>query len=572
MNDFLLHIGWLTLSMSLVMLLVLLFNKIFGKRFSAKSRYIVWTVVVLSLCIGIGLFKLPSLFTVEVSMPSFIEETAAVSEQPPLHDEMEAPISVTPSTVLPTNPDTNTNPNDVSSDNHANDPSPALPQTSEKEQFHIDVAFLIFVIWAIGAVLYFSFGMAVYLRTIRKFERKIKICDKKTEGLFRALCRRYKIKRIPNLFVCAEVGSPILYGYTEPTILLPDINLSPNALVGVLAHELTHYRRGDIWVKLVCLLTESLYWFNPIVHLATARCNAEMELSCDETVLAGLNEDVRRSYGNVMLDIAAHCSRKRSLLTTQFNPQKNAVKERIMNILDMTKKKQGRVIIAAALVLCIVAGTVIGCGITNNAESGDNPDDKQAENTDIIAYNELSDFLIDEQIAVYETAHEVFGLFVADPAGVETLHFDGSFSESDGSYTIGDFNYVAARGKYQSYPEFRELCLTAFTETYYDELNRTGTDSAAFMEIDGRLYYRDTALGGEFGHDTDEYPDTYELISRNDTEIRFNVVGYYKDSGGGDPIYTLSKYEQPITMILAEDGWRFSLFAETAHIPTGLSK
>ena len=34
-----------------------------------------------------------------------------------------------------------------------------------------------------------------------------------------------------------------------------------------------------------------------------------------------------------------------------------------MNILDMTKKYRGRGIIAAALVLCIVVGTVIGCAV-----------------------------------------------------------------------------------------------------------------------------------------------------------------------------------------------------------------
>ena len=71
-----------------------------------------------------------------------------------------------------------------------------------------------------------------------------------------------------------------------------------------------------------------------ILYIATARCNAAMELSCDESVLAGMAKDVRRSYGNVMLDIVKHCSQKGSILTTQFNPHKNAVKERIMNAPD----------------------------------------------------------------------------------------------------------------------------------------------------------------------------------------------------------------------------------------------
>ena len=41
MNGLLTHMALLTLSMSFIILLVLLFIKTFGNRFSAKSRYIV---------------------------------------------------------------------------------------------------------------------------------------------------------------------------------------------------------------------------------------------------------------------------------------------------------------------------------------------------------------------------------------------------------------------------------------------------------------------------------------------------------------------------------------------------
>ncbi len=378
MTEFLLHLGWLTLSISSVILLILLFNRIFGGKFSARSRYIVWTVVVLSLCIGAGLYRLPALFTVEVAVPSLLEEASAVPLNPPATTDTKPPVTNAPSTMIPTNPITpHTNHTTASDANDAppldatlpNEPQedivPAVPGISPKESFAVDIPTLIFGIWAFGAILYFSFNMAVYSRSTHRYARSKKICDAETGGLFRSLCRRYKIKRIPRLYVCAAVGSPVLYGYTKPTILLPDIKLSPNSLVGVLTHEVTHYRRGDIWVKLLCLLAESLYWFHPLVHVATARCNAEMELSCDEAVLAGMDEDVRRSYGNVMLEIVKHCARKRSTLTTQYSPHKNAVKERILNILDMTKKKYGWVMIAVTLVLCVVAGTIIGCDVKN---------------------------------------------------------------------------------------------------------------------------------------------------------------------------------------------------------------
>lgn len=110
MNGLLTHMALLTLSMSFIILLVLLFIKTFGNRFSAKSRYIVWTILVFSLCIGIGLYKLPSLFTIEVPMPSFVEKATT--------SETITPVVNAPSTVTPTNPlvqgtNNNTIPSDV---------------------------------------------------------------------------------------------------------------------------------------------------------------------------------------------------------------------------------------------------------------------------------------------------------------------------------------------------------------------------------------------------------------------------------------------------------------------------
>ncbi len=580
MSDFILHIGWLTLSMSLVILVVLLFNRFFGKRFLARSRYTVWILVVLSLCIGMGLFKIPSLFTFEVSMPSFNEKSLDVSKQPPIPDEVQPPISNTHSAGISTNPiapntsqNVNTELNTVQPNEKQEGTVPTVSGNPEKEPVQIYITAIIFVFWITGTVFYLAINLAVYIRSAHKYARTKKICSAETDDLFRVMCRRYKIKRIPRIYVCSEVGSPVLYGYTKPTILIPEIELTKNSLVGVLAHELTHYRRGDIWIKFVCLLTESMYWFNPLVYIATKRCNAEMELSCDETVLVGMNEDVRRSYGSVMLDIVEHCSCKRNQLTTQFNPHKNAVKERLMNILDMTKKKHGRVIIAATLVLCIVAGTFIGCAVKENNGKIEGTVNTIKSPT---AYNNLSDFLGDEQIAVYETASILYPMFQGMPTEIDNLHLsllgadadsiiaylaDLSSSTQRESYTTEHGTYHSAIGEYNTHLQLEELCLSVFTRAYFDKLNRTDEEYSIFKDIDGKLYYLYTSKGGAFGYVPDEYPDTYELISRSDTEICFNVIGYYKSSGGGDPIYSVSRYAFPITMILQDDGWRFSRFA-----------
>ena len=135
----------------------------------------------------------------------------------------------------------------------------------------------------------------------------------------------------------------MLYGFFRPRVVLPESvsQLPVQSLTGILTHELTHYKRGDLWVKLSAVLATALYWWNPLVHIASARLSGKCELACDECMLAGLDEDSRREYGNVMLGIIKSCKRFGGTLTTHFNPRRNAVKERFVNIMDMTKKRKG---------------------------------------------------------------------------------------------------------------------------------------------------------------------------------------------------------------------------------------
>jgi hypothetical protein len=66
-------------------------------------------------------------------------------------------------------------------------------------------------------------------------------------------------------------------------------------------HELTHAARGDLWVQSLWEVLRSVFWFNPIVHLAANAMRDDQELACDQAVLSrGSNED-RYSYGRALL-------------------------------------------------------------------------------------------------------------------------------------------------------------------------------------------------------------------------------------------------------------------------------
>ena len=111
-----------------------------------------------------------------------------------------------------------------------------------------------------------------------------------------------------------------------------------------------------------------------------------MELSCDESVLTGCDENTRAAYGEVMLDIIKRCRRNRGALTTHFNPRKNAVKARFTNILYGSGKKRGLWLIAICLVLCLIAGAIVACRTEVPEEATETAEEAQQRETLLATY------------------------------------------------------------------------------------------------------------------------------------------------------------------------------------------
>ena len=70
----------------------------------------------------------------------------------------------------------------------------------------------------------------------------------------------------------------------------------------VLAHELAHIRRNDWLSQLSAELLRALYWFNPLVWLASRRLREESERACDDAVLeTGVDAP---AYATHLLEVA----------------------------------------------------------------------------------------------------------------------------------------------------------------------------------------------------------------------------------------------------------------------------
>lgn len=383
MTDFILGVFEITIGMSLFIALLLLGLKLFGGKFTAKCRYIIWALVMLRLAIPFSFGLLPTL--IEIPIDTELVQSEDLSSVP---SENTDPItSVQPSdpgdvAVNPTVPNTPVSPNmdpvnpDITPILPGEQAEPVIPsepviETPTEQSVSLrqilDIAGIVYLIGAAGFLVW---SLVSYFIYTRKILHSAKAADNRTQQIFSTICKKYGIKKQPTLLVASGIHSPAAFGIFRRKIVLPDIAFTEKGLVGTLAHEVTHCKRGDLYMKLVELIACSLNWFNPLVHIAAFKCEMEMELSCDEKVLSGSSEAARAAYADVMLDIIRRCRRNRGALTTHFNPKKSAVTARFKNILYGSGKRRGRILIGVCLVLCILAGAFVAC------QTGDDlPDD-----------------------------------------------------------------------------------------------------------------------------------------------------------------------------------------------------
>lgn len=174
-------------------------------------------------------------------------------------------------------------------------PSPTSPSLPSPAQ-------LLAALWLAGAVAVLLWNSAAHLRFLSYLRRwSAPVADGNAIQIFNALGDRLKLDRRPRLLICQGLPVPMLAGLFRPVLLLPADGLSVEDLTCSLLHELTHFRRRDIWLKTLALWVKALYWFDPLVWLMCRLIERDTELACDEAVLRLLPPEDRGAYGRAIL-------------------------------------------------------------------------------------------------------------------------------------------------------------------------------------------------------------------------------------------------------------------------------
>lgn len=154
---------------------------------------------------------------------------------------------------------------------------------------------------------------------------------------------------------------PLLLGWRAPRIVVPaDFEARYDAFeqVLVIEHERRHAERGDPLANAIIALLRCLFWFNPLFHMAAARCRFDQELACDADVMQRLPGRIK-PYAAAMLKTQVGGA---DALATCHWQSSHPLKERIMNLNQTAPARARRLLghlFIAGLLCTGAAGTVL---------------------------------------------------------------------------------------------------------------------------------------------------------------------------------------------------------------------
>lgn len=243
-------------------------------RLPPTIRYWLWWLACLKLVVGL-------VWAVPVALPLL---------PPPPHLQALAPLP----TALPSGATANLN-----RDGDAGEARPTTPGGNANQARPVSgrpvhllpdlphgpsVVQILFVGWALGV--WGRVLLAVRERVLlQRLLRNARPLDHTAWGEeARRLAAQFALARAPRLLQSQTVTTPLVACPARPILVLPaglceTLTVSERRLV--LAHELAHVRRGDLWLSWLPVVAHTLFFFFPPAWLATRECAAAREEACD---------------------------------------------------------------------------------------------------------------------------------------------------------------------------------------------------------------------------------------------------------------------------------------------------
>ncbi len=207
---------------------------------------------------------------------------------------------------------------------------------------HVSLPWLL-SIWIVGVII-LSMRLLMGYIGIYRWCRKLEPLPENLAQRITRISQKLGMPGFSRIFISPSIVRAMAIGYLRPMVLLPAAMITqmpPEMLEAVIAHELAHMRRFDLWVILAQRIMETLLFYHPAVWWLSNCLQNEREFSCDELAVAATGD--RLTYASALEKIgSARFIVKQPALAAGLVQSKTLILRRVHHILGLAPVQQDR--------------------------------------------------------------------------------------------------------------------------------------------------------------------------------------------------------------------------------------
>lgn len=344
---------------AICIVLFFLFSRLWGERYRAGYRKVIWLLIALRMCIPVSTSFFQKPVTVQVPVYVFGEtRQAALTDAVPQDGGNAAGVE---QMVLW---------GQTSRTNQTGQPVQAAPVFAGGQ---FTSGHLLVIVWSLGCMAVLGFYLSAHFIFCHKMMKRSEACrDRRILEIAAESAGKIGLKKIPQVRLTKDTqAGPFTTGFFHNIIFLPDREYQERDLQYIIRHELTHCKGMDTRIKTLLMIVNAIHWFNPFAWFMKALADQDMELACDEKVLANTSREERSEYGEVLMSCIGTGRAGTPALSTGYVQGVKFIKKRFHNIFHMQKKSGKAAGCAmAALLIMVSAGLGFEAGRTVYARGG----------------------------------------------------------------------------------------------------------------------------------------------------------------------------------------------------------
>ena len=218
----------------------------------------------------------------------------------------------------------------------------------------INVFYAIALFWLAGAIAtVLKFGERTF-RIGREKERCFP-CKMYVQKIFEDCKRELGIRRSIEVLQGYRIQIPMTAGMLKPCVFLPVEDMEEEQLKTCIYHELTHYKKHDIFWNYIACLMVCIHWYCPWIRTVFRKNDEWSEVICDLSAIGYVGSAKR--YFTTIFEMSQKSQGIKAYRAACLFESQDSLEQRIYYAMMYRKQKKIKYV-------AVIAMTVIFCGMS----------------------------------------------------------------------------------------------------------------------------------------------------------------------------------------------------------------